>query len=68
MAQKNWLEIEINNKNHKKEKNTKKYKKVLAKMIYIQYNSEVQKISYQFSGNDDTQGNTCSHPEHRSQA
>ena len=29
MAQKNWLEIEINNKNHKKEKNAKKYKKVL---------------------------------------
>ena len=37
MAQKNWLEIEINNKNHKKEKNTKKYKKVLAIWTLIGY-------------------------------
>ena len=37
MAQKNWLEIEINNKNHKEEKNTKKYKKVLAIWTLIGY-------------------------------
>ncbi|WP_172696962.1 MULTISPECIES: hypothetical protein [Clostridia] len=37
IAQKNWLGIEINNKNHKKEKNTKKYKKVLAIWTMIGY-------------------------------
>ena len=37
MAQKNWLKIEINNKNHKKEKNAKKYKKVLAIWTLIGY-------------------------------
>lgn len=37
IAQKNRLGIEINNKNHKKEKNTKKYKKVLAIWTMIGY-------------------------------